>query len=203
MSNKSNGIVGYTDNSQSINSNLWHKCIICNKIYTKRSNLKRHIKGTHQQQLHHCSKCDTSYKRKDYFVKHMKTCHPLNPSAATEPVDTPIFYTSVGSQTKKCRLHRSKTLTHTLSGPDRPTRMTDQGTSTGSVTPEVSYQDRACSPITWGNVTTPVTKPVANSLEEYFTANSASQPVTSVPQDLQIPSVLIVHKATTLSIWTA
>ena len=148
----------------------------------------RHTKGTHQHQLHHCSKCDISYKRKDYLIKHLKTCHPPSPTATTESVEGPVFFTSVGSQTKKCRLHKSKTLTHTLSGPDRPA-FTDSGMNTDPVTQKVSYTDRACSPIIWGNISTPVSKPVETPVEEYFTASKTVVPTSSDPQDQSIPDL--------------
>lgn len=56
-----------------------HVCGICNKSYTQKYSLNRHIKSAHQTIRFHCSYegCDKSYTQKSSLNKHIRVKHKL------------------------------------------------------------------------------------------------------------------------------
>ena len=195
MENNSRSIDGYIANSTSVISNLWHKCVICGKTYGKRKNLMRHIRGTHDHVRYICKICNSEYKRKDYLIKHEKSCHPTSTQPPMPKDSESLYHTSVACQTKKCRLHKSKLLTHTSTGPDRPT-LSDQCTTTDDNPQKVTFQDRGCSPVMWGNISTPTAQPPVSPLMEYHTRSVESQSSCQAPvpiPDLGDVSHLLSH----------
>ena len=187
MENKARSIDGFIANITSVVSNLWHKCMICGKTYGKRENLgknlMRHIRGTHDHVRYICKICNSEYKRKDHLVKHEKSCHPIS---SQPPMPKDSYYTSVACQTKKCRLHKSKIMTNTGTGPDRPT-LVNQSTTTDDIPPVTSYQDRVCSPVMWRNISTPTAQPLVSPLVEYRTRPAEDQSNCQAP--IHIPEL--------------
>ena len=57
------------------NSKMWFTCSTCHKIYSHRSNLRRHIKSTHLNFRIKCNMCDQEFRRKEYLDRHMKQYH--------------------------------------------------------------------------------------------------------------------------------
>ena len=57
------------------NSKIWFTCSTCHKIYSHRSNLRRHIKSTHLNFRIKCNMCDQEFRRKEYLDRHMKQYH--------------------------------------------------------------------------------------------------------------------------------
>ena len=57
------------------NSKVWFTCSTCHKIYSHRSNLRRHIKSTHLNFRIKCNMCDQEFRRKEYLDRHMKHYH--------------------------------------------------------------------------------------------------------------------------------
>ena len=143
-----------------IKSNLWHQCVICHKTYSHKSNLKRHIRGTHEHKTFKCGICDAPFKRKEYLVRHLRNVHPTgSPSSITSSFSS----TSIAVQTKRTHLPKMAARVHQSTNTST-VRLTDRGT--GNTTTLV---DRATSPIRWGNLHhTPNHEPM---IEEYHTSS--------------------------------
>ena len=71
---------------------MWFLCSTCHKTFTKRNNLKRHIRSIHLNITFNCDKCGHSFKRKEYLSRHLKAC-PRDSASATNQV-TPVASTS-------------------------------------------------------------------------------------------------------------
>ena len=152
--------------------NAWHECVFCHKLYTKRTNLKRHVKSQHQKLTFNCPYCESTFKRKDYLSRHIRTIHieVSSPSTSTEPCFTTA---NTASQTKKCKLAKAVKVCHFGTSTER-TSLKDQSVNTDQ--PETATTvERACSPIQWGNLERPRTAQSPSHLAEYFTASSPAE----------------------------
>ena len=142
-----------------IKSNLWHQCAICHKTYSHKSNLKRHIRGTHEHRTFKCAICDAPFKRKEYLVRHLRNVHPTGSPTC---VANSFSSTSIAVQTR--RTHLPKMAANVHRSTNTPSvRMIDSGTGNST-----TLVDRATSPIRWGNLHhTPNQEPM---IEEYHTS---------------------------------
>ena len=52
-----------------------HVCSICNKQFSKRSDLIRHTKSQHEGIRYNCTNCDKRFTDKAYLRKHIKIKH--------------------------------------------------------------------------------------------------------------------------------
>jgi KRAB domain-containing zinc finger protein len=52
----------------------------CKKVYTKRSNLRTHLRTAHQKQGFKCPECDKELMHKHSLIKHLKVIHNVDPS---------------------------------------------------------------------------------------------------------------------------
>ena len=64
---------------------MWFLCSTCNSSFTKRTNLKRHIRSNHMSVRYTCDLCNDQYKRKDYLSRHMKSIHSSRTSIQAAP----------------------------------------------------------------------------------------------------------------------
>ena len=55
---------------------MWFLCSTCHSSFTKRANLKRHIKSAHLNVRFICDVCQSEFKRKEYLTRHMRSAHP-------------------------------------------------------------------------------------------------------------------------------
>lgn len=53
------------------------KCNVCSKVYTKRSNLSRHIQTAHKNKRFACSECPKSFTQSSTLSDHIKKKHSL------------------------------------------------------------------------------------------------------------------------------
>ena len=52
------------------------KCLICNKIYSNRSEMKRHVKSVHEaKKPHKCPICGYSCSKRSNLTRHVKSVH--------------------------------------------------------------------------------------------------------------------------------
>ena len=65
-------------------------CSTCHSSFTKRTNLKRHIRSSHMNVKYKCNICKEEYKRKDYLPRHIKSAHPMPTSTQMPSVTTPV-----------------------------------------------------------------------------------------------------------------
>ena len=70
-----------TDDNSTETSNLYIQCTtgsktcnLCNKSFTRRTNLRRHLMTHRIKDEYKCNKCQMSYQRKDIFDIHVSTC---------------------------------------------------------------------------------------------------------------------------------
>ena len=63
---------------------MWFLCSTCHSSFTKRANLKRHIKSVHLNVRFICDVCKSEFKRKEYLTRHMRSAHPT-PSDRNQP----------------------------------------------------------------------------------------------------------------------
>ena len=54
---------------------MWFTCSTCHKIYSHRSNLRRHIKSAHLNFRIKCHLCDQEFRRKEYLDRHLTHYH--------------------------------------------------------------------------------------------------------------------------------
>ena len=59
----------------SIHRNKSHKCDFCTKSYTMKDTLNDHIKDFHGGRLHNCKICEKAYPRRSSLTSHMKSIH--------------------------------------------------------------------------------------------------------------------------------
>lgn len=52
-----------------------HVCSVCQKQYSKKSNLLRHDKAAHSEKRILCEQCDKAFKRKYLLTRHMNHVH--------------------------------------------------------------------------------------------------------------------------------
>lgn len=50
------------------------QCDVCNKTFSRQSNLNRHKLSVHGSSCFSCAKCDKTFNRKDAFLRHQNTC---------------------------------------------------------------------------------------------------------------------------------
>src|SRR5215471_16109973 len=50
------------------------KCEQCEKIFTAKNNLQRHVRSIHDEEKHICEKCGKDFSRLDILARHVKTC---------------------------------------------------------------------------------------------------------------------------------
>ena len=122
----------------------WYTCVICHKMYTHKSNLKRHIRSAHEDIRHHCEWCPNVYKRRNGLTRHIKSAHPEKEVHSPAVCSTPKQLRSIRTQTDLCKLATTPIVCHTGTN-TRPYFSKDKcvGTSTSSCS-------RATSPIEWG-----------------------------------------------------
>ena len=55
-------------------------CTVCNKCFTTKSNLKRHLKNKHDKEDSNiiCEHCEKNISRKDHYERHIRSCKVLN-----------------------------------------------------------------------------------------------------------------------------
>ena len=58
-----------------VNENMQYNCDQCGKIFSKKSNLNRHIQSVHENVQYKCKKCDKSYSDKSHLNAHIKSIH--------------------------------------------------------------------------------------------------------------------------------
>ena len=63
---------------------MWFLCSTCHSSFTKRANLKRHIKSAHLNVRFICDVCKSEFKRMEYLTRHMRSAHPT-PSNSNQP----------------------------------------------------------------------------------------------------------------------
>ena len=51
------------------------KCDICNKLFSNKSNLRKHIKSVHEKMKFKCEICTTNFTRKDNLLSHKRNIH--------------------------------------------------------------------------------------------------------------------------------
>ena len=51
------------------------KCNLCNKLFSNKSSLTKHIKSVHEKIKFKCEICDKELSRKDDLQRHKKTVH--------------------------------------------------------------------------------------------------------------------------------
>ena len=49
-------------------------CPMCEKVFTQKNNLNRHVKTVHEKVRYSCKSCEKSYSRQDNAHSHMKVC---------------------------------------------------------------------------------------------------------------------------------
>ena len=54
---------------------MWFTFSTCHRIYSHRSNLRRHIKSVHLNYRIKCNMCDQEFRRKEYLDRHMIHYH--------------------------------------------------------------------------------------------------------------------------------
>ena len=54
------------------------KCDICNKLFSNKSNLRKHIKSVHEKMKFKCEICDKKLSRKDELQRHKLSVHSKN-----------------------------------------------------------------------------------------------------------------------------
>ena len=54
------------------------KCDICNKLFSNKSNLRKHIKSVHEKIKFKCEICDKELSRKDELQRHKLSVHSKN-----------------------------------------------------------------------------------------------------------------------------
>ena len=73
---------------------MWRLCSICHQKFTKRSNLKRHIKSVHLGRRFNCPDCPSEFKRLEYLKKHQAKVHkdtaPEVDHSLSVPVSIPL-----------------------------------------------------------------------------------------------------------------
>ena len=60
---------------KTVHSNEEFECNTCNKSYSNKEALKRHLQFVHSNEKFKCSKCNKSYSNKDNLNRHMKFVH--------------------------------------------------------------------------------------------------------------------------------
>ena len=63
---------------QVVNDN---ECKKCNKTFSRKYILKRHLREVHEEKKFHCNRCDQRFVRKFDFLKHMERFHAKKPTA--------------------------------------------------------------------------------------------------------------------------
>ena len=51
------------------------KCSLCDKAYTERKTLQRHVEAIHKKIKHACYQCDKSFTQKRVLLQHLRTVH--------------------------------------------------------------------------------------------------------------------------------
>ena len=51
------------------------KCDICNKLFSNKSNLRKHIKSVHEKMKFKCEICTKNFTRKDNLLSHKRNIH--------------------------------------------------------------------------------------------------------------------------------
>ena len=47
------------------------ECTSCNKVFTLKENLKRHVRALHSKAIHKCETCGKTFSLKEYLRKHI------------------------------------------------------------------------------------------------------------------------------------
>jgi uncharacterized C2H2 Zn-finger protein len=68
-----------------------YTCELCERVFTRKNDLKRHHDSVHNRQRHTCRECWEVFTRLDNLTTHYKTVHRNQtlPSTTTSPTDTP------------------------------------------------------------------------------------------------------------------
>lgn len=83
-------------------------CNICQKEFTKNSNLNRHIKDQHDTKYFNCVKCGTRIKNNNNFRKHKQICNIRKIITNNAEVQTEPQHKSVATQTEDIFIFASK-----------------------------------------------------------------------------------------------
>ena len=179
----------------------WVTCVICHKMYTHKTNLKRHIKSAHENIRHHCQWCPSIFKRREYMTRHIRTTHPekMESSSSSPHSSGPLRSTS--TQTELCRLATTPSVQH-IGTNTKPCLSKDKSVGT-----TVRTAEQATSPVEWGchsreaqlqEETTQATASYKtataddwtqdlSTVEEYFTSHCS--PAQNTPDELSSVSI--------------
>jgi len=100
------------------------QCSVCNQTFSKKENLQRHMKSTHEKVLFSCARCGKSWSRKDKLDKHHCTSVPTTPTPVT-PAERVAKSRSLSKQKEvlsKSPKTKSVLIEAMLSTPSRNTR---------------------------------------------------------------------------------
>ena len=57
---------------------MMEKCDICNKLFSNKSSLTKHIKSVHEKIKFKCEICDKEFSQEDNLQRHKKAVHSKN-----------------------------------------------------------------------------------------------------------------------------
>ena len=64
-----------TRHIQSVHDKIRYNCNQCNKSFSEKGTLQKHIKSAHEKVRYNCKKCDKSFSRKTYLKAHIQAEH--------------------------------------------------------------------------------------------------------------------------------
>jgi hypothetical protein len=70
-------VINLPTNDINLDTSKPHKCIVCDKSFTRKDILSRHILTHSENKPHECELCESSFGRRDHLTRHVRDIHDI------------------------------------------------------------------------------------------------------------------------------